>query len=225
LLDSMDALDTKYAGEKFKERKTAARKQEAGDKKAKAKGDYGDGKAKLNSTWMRGIVARLRDTRSILIVLSQERDNINAGMFEDDRTHAGGRSLKFYATWQLWSSVGTKMKKLVNGKERQIGIIANIAIKKNRLTGKEWTVKVPIYHSTGIDDTSGCVDFLVDEKHWKKNDSGIITVPEFDFKGKRAELVQYIEKNDLEFEMRDEVVTVWREIENQCRVERKNRYE
>jgi RecA/RadA recombinase len=106
LLDSMDSLDSEYSEKKFQEAKKAAR----GD--GKAKGDYGDGKAKINSTRLRRVVARLAKTGSILIILSQTRDNINAGMFDEPQTFAGGHALRFYATVQLWSSVGSKIKKL-----------------------------------------------------------------------------------------------------------------
>ncbi|RKZ05953.1 hypothetical protein DRQ25_15030, partial [Candidatus Fermentibacteria bacterium] len=89
LLDSMDALDSKYAEAKFQESKKAARKG------TKAKGDYGDGKAKMNSTRIRRVVSRLTATGSILIILSQTRDNVGGGLFDPQQTSAGGRALKF----------------------------------------------------------------------------------------------------------------------------------
>ena len=217
LLDSMDALSSKYARSKFEEKKKADRKG------TKAAGDYGDGKAKLNSTHIREIVADIRDTKCILIVLSQTRDNIGASMFEPQKTSAGGHALKFYATWQLWSSVGKRLKKTVNGKDRQTGIIARIAIKKNRMTGKEWTVEIPIYHSRGIDDTGACIDFLVEEKHWKGDEKRIIA-PEVDFEGSRGKLIKHIEDGDFERTLKAVVTEVWREVEAACQVTRKSRY-
>ena len=109
------------------------------------------------------MVARLRDTQCILIVLSQTRDAFDAGMFDPKQTVAGGRALKFYATWQMWSAVGKRHTRIVNGTKRQIGINSRLSIKKNRLTGKEWTVEVPIYWSSGMDDIGSMVSFLVDE--------------------------------------------------------------
>lgn len=75
--------------------------------------------------------------------------------------------MKFYATLELWTSVKEKIKKVVRGKPRQLGIVASVQVKKNRLTGKESTVEVPFYHSCGIDDTGSCVDYLVEEGRWK----------------------------------------------------------
>jgi len=220
VLDSMDALSSDYEGKKFDEAKNASRKGKD------AKGSYGDGKAKMNSTYLRRAVARIRDTGSVLIVISQTRDNIDAGMFEPSKTRSGGHALKFYAAAEIWSSVGGKLKKTVHGKDRQIGIVARLAIKKNRITGKEWSVQVPLHWSTGIDDVGSMVDFLTDEKQWPVNKSGQID-GSGDFKGcsgYREQVIQYIEENDLEGDMRELVADVWGTVEDAYKVERKSRY-
>ena len=117
------------------------------------------------------------------------------------------------------------MKKDVKGNKLKLGIVARLSIQKNRLTGREWTVKVPIYNETGIDDVGSCVDFLVDWKHWKKDRSGVITAPDLDFKGQRSKLIQHIEQNDMEVDLRAEVVEQWMQVVEACKVERKRRYE
>src|SRR5690606_25785618 len=117
-----------------------------------------------------------------------------------------------------------KLKKTVNEKDRQIGIISRISVKKNRLTGKEWTVEVPIYWSIGIDDVGSCVDFLIEEKHWKKDGQGKIDAKEFEFVGTRNKLIDHIEHEGLEFDLRQLVAEAWKKIEDGCRVERKSRY-
>lgn len=217
LLDSMDALSSKYEGEKFDEAKKADRKGTT------AKGDYGDGKAKINSRYMRRVAAELRDTDCILIIISQARDNIDAGMFEEQETHAGGRALKFYAGWQMLSAIGSKLWKEINGTNRQIGINCKLKIKKNRLTGKEWSVQVPIYWSYGFDDIGSCVDFLIDEKHWKTEGNKVVA-SELDLKEFRSNLPKKIEELGLEVELRSVVTEVWKNIEAQCVVQRKPRY-
>lgn len=217
LLDSMDALTTKYEGDKFQEKKNANRKGTV------AKGDYGDGKAKINSSYIRGIAQRLRDTDCMMIVLSQTRDNIDAGMFDpDEEVAAGGRALKFYAAFQLWMNVGRRLTKEINGKNRQIGIISKVKVKKNRLTGKEWSVEVPIYWSHGIDNTGSMIDFLIEEKHWP---SGRLEAPEFEFAGPKIKLLRKIEEENLEPKLETIVTQVWNEIVRQCVVERKNKYQ
>jgi len=227
LLDSMDSLGTKCAREKFKENKTATRKG------TKPKGDYGDGKAKINSTWIRDITSRIRDTNSILIVLSQERDKMDATMFDPEKAVvAGGRALKFYASFQLWLAVGRTLYKNVNGNRRQTGIICRTSIRKNRLSGKQWSVEVPIHWSYGIDDIGSMVDFLVKEKKWKRGksdegDSGPITAEDFGFVGPREELIDLIETGGkpMELSLVDLVEEVWKDIEVQCTLDRKPKYD
>jgi recombination protein RecA len=218
LLDSMDALSTDYEGKKFGERKQAFR-----DGK-KAPGDYGDGKAKINSTWIRTIVSRLRDTKCSLIVLSQTRDNIGGTIYDPPSTTAGGRALKFYATLQLWSVVGSKLVKTVNGKKRQIGVNTRFTVKKNRMSGREWSVEIPIYYSVGIDDIGSCVDFLVDEKYWSRA-GDTIDAHDIGVRARKPHLIAAIEKQGLEFNLRQTVAEVWRDIADKCQEVRKSRYE
>lgn len=221
LLDSMDALDSEYAGKKFQEAKKAARKG------TKAKGDYGDGKAKKNSTYIRGMVARLKASGSILIVLSQTRDNIDAGLFDEQKTHAGGHALKFYATVQLWSSVGSKIKKTVAEREMPVGVHCRVKLKKNRLTGKERTVEIPIYYDTGIDDIGGMVDYLTYWKFWPKNKGGVIDASS-DFDGvtkRREDLIKWIEDNGMREDLEDVVEEAWHSIEARLSVERQSKYD
>lgn len=236
LVDSFDALSSDYEEKKFTEHRKAFEKAEkkAENKKssdsedesktdAAPKGDYGDGKAKIHSRYMRGIIPRLRDTGSIVIGLSQERDNITGGMFDPANVVSGGRALKFYATWQLWSCLGAKISKKVNDTNRQIGITSRISVKKNRLTGKEWTIDIPMHWSSGIDEVGSLVQFMIDENQWKKS-NGKIIVPDFSFEGAQEKLIRKIEEEDLEFELRSLVTLAWREIEAKCEVVRKPRY-
>lgn len=218
VLDSMDVLSSNYDHKKFTEKKNASRGGKA------AKGDYGDGKAGINSRYIRRSLTTLRDTGSILIVINQTRDNPAAGLFESKKTHSGGHALSFYATLKLWSSVAGPIKREVRGKKRVIGNRIRVAVKRSRITGKQRTVTVPIYPTHGIDDTGSCIEFLVDEKHWKKNDGGIITAPEFDHAGRGASLVKVIEEAKDERNLRRLTARVWREIEDACVIEREPRY-
>lgn len=222
VLDSQDALGSEAAKAKFEEQK------EAYEKGKESKGSYGDGKAKYHSENIRNVLSGIRETKSILIVIGQTRDNVT-GMGFDKKTRSGGKSLRFYATLEIWSSVQEKLYKNVNGKKRQIGILANIKIKKNRFTGKNSEVTIPIYTSIGIDDTGSCVDFLLEEKHWKLiqkkgEDTKVIDAVELDFQGSRGALIRHIEENDLEPDLRQIVGDVWQEIQDAMAIHRKNKY-
>jgi RecA/RadA recombinase len=237
VLDSENALSSQDEQAKFKKNKSIRRKAAAkqrgettaaegdDDTDEKQKGSYGDGKAKKHSQLLRQLLlTRLRETQSIFIIISQTRDRIGIGGMFNPKTRSGGRALKFYAAAEIWTSPAKKIYKSVRGKPRQVGVIVKIAIEKNRLTGKEWSIEIPIYWSYGIDDLGSCVDFLTTEKHWK-NVKGRIEAPEFDFKGYKDQLIQKIQEDGRERKLRIIVGKVWREIEQACTLKRKPRYD
>lgn len=222
ILDSMDGLSSEPELDKFQERKIAARKGKD------VAGSYGDGKAKTNSMGIRTSLSKLRDTGSILILINQTRDNVGGGLFEAKKTRSGGHALTFYATIELWSSVAGKIKKTVRGTQRVIGVNCRVRVKKNRVTGRERTVEIPIYYSMGIDDVGSCVDYLVREKQWSKAEKGgsINTKDDLGLEKplSRKELIKTIESKGLEQEVRSLVAEVWADIESACEENRKKRY-
>lgn len=221
VLDSMDALDVEEDEAKFNERKEAYEKGKSLDKLS---GSYGVAKAKMNSTNMRREMHKLANTGSILIVLSQTRDRIGFGAQFDPRTRSGGRALKFYATLEMWSSVREALKSsAVNGKEREQGIICKIEVKKNKLNGRRRVVEIPIYHSYGIDDVGGCIDYLIEEKHWAKANK--IDATELGVAFKYDKLANWIDENNKVEELHAIVQKVWDTVERKSSVNRKRRYE
>lgn len=220
ILDSMDSLTSEPEGKKFDEHKKAYREH----KDKKVKGSMGDGKAKVNSAMLRRVIGKpLRNSGSILIIINQTRDNLGALPFEPKKIGSGGHALKFYACFEMWSSVVGQIKKTVGDKKRQLGIKSKIRIKKNRVTGRDRTVIIPIYHSFGIDDIGSCIDYLIDEGEWKKGKE--INAKGLGIKGSRNKLIRLIERNNLEKDLRELVADVWNEIEEACIIKRKRRYE
>lgn len=226
VLDSQDSLTSSSSLKKFLKQKGAA---EEGEDSA---GSFGDGKAKYHSEHLRQVLAGLRKTKSILIIIGQTRDNLGMGF--ETKTRSGGRALRFYANLEIWTSVAGKIKKVVREKERTIGVKCLAEVKKNRVTGKigkDRSVTIPIYYDLGIDDIGSCVDFLITEKHWpsvKKEDKvvkGIFNAHDVVFEGSRTAIVRHIEEEDLEEKVRMLTAKVWQEIERECRPDRKRRYE
>jgi len=218
VLDSQDALTSSASNKKFRKQKAAAEAEKD------AAGSYGDGKAKYHSEHLRLALSGIRRLKSILIIIGQTRDNIGFGF--EKKTRAGGRSLRFYANLEIWTSVFGKLKRKVRGRDRTIGMKCLAEVKKNRITGKigkDRQAIVPIYFGTGIDDVGSCVDFLVTEKHWKKS-NGVIDAPEVGANGTRGEVIRHIEEQNLELPLRKLTGQVWREIEAECIIERKKRY-
>jgi hypothetical protein len=228
LLDSQDALDAKADRKHFDKNKKAFRKKQGATEDApKSKddevtGSYGTAKAKVHSENIRRVQSPLYDTGSILIILGQSRDAINA--MHGGRTRGGGRALVFYATVQIVTSLIWKIKKKVNDIDRKIGSKVKCEVVRSRLTGKQRTVEVDVYNSTGIDDLGSCVDYLVREGWWSKSKEGVIDAKEFKIKGGRDKLIRLIEKNNHEDRLRKIVGKCWDEVEEALVVKRKNRY-
>lgn len=227
VLDSMDSLDTLDDEDKFNEWKDAF------ERGKETKGSYGMSKAKFNSVNIRRLMGRLAESGSILVIISQTRDDINPRTFTT-KTRAGGRALRFYATVEVWSSVVGSLKKTYKDQERELGSIVKFDVKKNRLTGSKRQVIVPIYTSVGIDDVGSCVDYLLKEKVWQnvkankkeKTPAGILATgigPSI-IKS-RERLILHIERNDLEEDVRELVGMTWQAVEDAIAIERKSRYE
>ena len=220
VLDSIDGLSTEDDEAKVKEQRDARAKGKS------VSGTYGMSKAKRLKAILRHATSTvgLRTSGSILIVLCQTIDNVGTGFSEKDR--AGGNAITFFATVDMWLSVKTSLKKKVKDKDRPIGILTQVNIKKNRITGKRYEkCAVPILHSVGIDDTGGCVDYLVEEGHWKKGGGGISAPSVADSPMTREKLIEYIEAEGLERKLRLAVRECYREISEATKVVRKPRYE
>jgi len=215
ILDSMDSLSSEEEIEKFDKTKKALRQGK------EVAGSYTDGKAKKNSANLRRLLTPLRKSESILIVINQTRDNLGFGFKK--KTRSGGWALQFYATIELWSSVKELITKVIKGKKRQLGALCSIRVKKNRVTGRDRTITIPIYHSFGIDDIGSCVDYLLEEGYWKQKGKTIIA-KEFSFKDSKGNLIKHIESEGMEKDLRDIVAEVWNEIEDLCKIKRKKRY-
>lgn len=226
IMDSMDVLVPREDTKKYqKQKKVRSGLRKTGNVEKEEPGTYGTAKAKLNSTLLRPAVSKLKKNGSILLIISQTRDNINA-MGYDKKTRSGGHALNFYATLSLWSSVKQHiMSKPVRGKQREMGIVSKVRIKKNRQTGRDRSVFVPVYHSFGLDDTGSMVDYLVEEKGWGKGPKGI-NAKEFEQTLRREDLIKYIENKKSRTALLKKIVKrVWNEIESACIIERKSRYE
>jgi len=226
--DSMDGMDTMADEEKFQEWKKSF------DSGKEASGSFGVSKAKLNSVNLRRVVGKLEQSDSLLIIISQTRDNISPMSFVK-KTRSGGHALQFYSTLEIWTSVSKKITKDHRGKKRHIGSYISLAVKKNRLTGKEVEVTIPIYHSYGIDDVGSCVDFLVAEGAWDNNRNVIIPKDkdglEIDGlgtsafkKAKRDTLISRIESEGKVQELRDLTQQEWDLISEAVTLKRSPRY-
>jgi len=223
VVDSMDSLSAEADDEKFKSRKKKARGNSTEDES----GSYGTAKAKANSTMLRTVMGKLEESGSILVVISQTRDNIGFGSQYNPRTRSGGRALRFYADVEVWTSVIRQVKKTYRGKKRPIGTVVKLEVQKNRNNGKMSTVEVPFFYSVGIDEVGSMVDYLVGEGVWeeaKKTKTITATGLGPELHGRRETLIKTLEEQDMVPDLRELCSQVWQEIEEAIAVKRKSRY-
>lgn len=218
VLDSMDALDSEGDLAKFKSgMKKRAQKRDGETVKAEA-GSYGMIKAKTNSEILRRICGRLRKTRSLLIIISQTRDNIGFGFTE--QTCAGGRALKFYCTHEIWMAV----KKTLVRSKIQIGVTSGVSIKKNSLTGKLRKVDFNIYYDYGLDDIGSMIDLLLELEYWKKVKNSI-EAKEFNVIVTQVKLIELIESDPKNITKLKQITKKqWLVRERNARLGRKKRF-
>lgn len=219
VLDSMDALDSEADAAKLEE---DASKHAKGKKVEK--GSYGTGKARDNSKYLRSIINALNDTGSILIVISQTRKNIGIGAMFNPETYSGGDSLTFYSHMRIWTKIKKTLKKDIKGKKYVYGNLLQYTIKKNRIEGWEGSIDIPFLKRSGLDDVGASVNYLLNVNHWKKS-GGKVDATELGLKLDPESLVQEIQTKGLEKQLNKIVRVVYKDIEKQCTVIRKKKYE
>lgn len=218
IVDSADGLKTEASKELNRENR---KKREAGKDTGKS---YDMGHAKIHSGRLPDVIHDLNRLGCILAIIAQTRDNVNAGLFEDDKTRSGGHALKFYAHSEVWLSCGAAIKRTANGKEREIGRVANCKVKKNRVNGKARQVKVSILPEFGIDDTGSMFEWLVEEK-FLESKGGRYASPWYEKSYTKEELIRKLEDDDRVTELKAFVQEKWDGIEEELKVERKPRYQ
>jgi len=217
VLDSMDALSSDEEVAYFQESKDA---HEAGKS---INGSYNGQRAKKNSQFFRKIAASLKKTGSVLIIISQTRDNVTGFGVEKKRA-GGGNSLKFYTRLEAWFSHLKTITKTHKGQPRNVGIESQVNIKKNHHTGIKSKAVITIYHSYGIDDIGDCIEYLLEEGVWKKSGQSI-TADTWDFKGTKEKLIEHIENKDLLYDLRELVGKTYCDVQDAISLKRKKRYE
>jgi RecA/RadA recombinase len=185
VLDSLDSLSS-----------IADQKKKAEDAKKVAKGkepdgSYGDGKAKWLSGFFRQYVDDISSNRSIIVVISQTRDNIGFGAQFKPKIRSGGNALEFYSKHELWLAY----KKQLKSKDLPIGGDVQAKVTKNKVTGKRRDAYFSIYYDYGIDDITSMIQFLVDVKYWGTAGQKIVA-DEFGETCTMKKLVKEIESSD-----------------------------
>jgi recombination protein RecA len=124
------------------------------------KGTYGASKAKLLSQLFRRLVRSLAEKDITLIVVSQIRENIDAGMFAKKWTRSGGKALDFYCSQVLYLSQIEKIKKTIKGITRVTGTRVKAVVEKNKISLPYREAEFQILFGFGVNDRAACLDYL-----------------------------------------------------------------
>jgi len=215
VLDSFDAIGSLAENEKIVENR---KKHEDGKKET---GDYNMAKQKKSGQYFREMVKYMRKKKCSLLIISQVRENIGV-MFGAKYTRSGGKALDFYASQAIWLAETAKMIKM----DRAIGIRVKARITKNKCWKPFRECFFDILFDYGIDDVTSNINYLYDlidkigklkskrEKvEWDNNEYTV------------SGLVNYIEENNLEEELKKRVIEKWNKIEDSISPnERKKKY-
>ena len=212
VLDSFDALTSKAAIKKAKQR--------AGLLKAPKKqaGSYNMEKPKEFSLLMSSYEKEIMKNGSLLIVVSQTRQNI--GNTFEPVTRSGGNALRFYSTHEMWLTYFNPYK---SKKGLQIGSNTGVKVSKNKLTGKKRVISFPKYDAIGIDDIKANIEFLIEEDFLENP-----TPQTYGLLNKTAtktNLITHIEQNHLRKELQVLVGECWNEREIDSLLDRPRRFE
>lgn len=184
-------------------------------------GSYNGSKPKFLSQFFSQIAKPLADMESIIITISQTRDNMG-GL--GGKTRSGGKALGFYANTEVWLAPPFKNKtisKTVDGKEDDIGHRVTFKVKKNRVSGKPRAVTVSILTNYGIDDIATSLEWLAE---YKFIDIKKIEIPNIDCVGTKDKVIKFIEDNDLEPVLKEYLQKCWDERESKLMPDRKPKF-
>lgn len=128
-------------------------------------------RAKQMDKWLRTRNGSYESLGITVILINQLRSKIGASQFEDPDTTPGGKATRFYASIRVGIYGGKQITKKIKGKERRIGRLTSIRIKKNKVAPPKPTLKgAEVYftddHDNGIGFNKyfGLPDILIEKE-------------------------------------------------------------
>jgi len=165
-------------------------------------------RARQMSKALRKFILPLALSNTTLFCIDQTRDKV--GSFVGGETVSGGRSLKFYASTQIYLQMDSKVK---NKNNKVIGHWVKFDIVKNKVGPPYRQGRFLILFDYGLDDISSNLYFLSFEEHGKDDANKLSTkITLLGEEKKMSTWVTLIEKEGLEQELREAVVAKWKEV-------------
>jgi recombination protein RecA len=133
------------------------------------KGSYGTQKAKTLSIFFRTTGYKIEQSKVLLLIVSQVRDNIGA-MFGEKYKRSGGHALDHHASQILWLSHVKTLKKTINKVDRPYGILVKAKAKKNKVGLPLRDAEFTFRFGYGIEDVEASVAWLKEVDRLKDAD-------------------------------------------------------
>jgi len=155
----------------------------------------------------------------IMVCSNQVRENQDAGKYGAKFKSTGGFAIGFYASLRLRAMNPEKIwvKKTVAGKEvkRCIGVETTFEVFKSSIWKPYHTAPVCIIFDYGIDDIRMNLQYI---KDFTKNT--VYQVGETKLSNSLDESIKLVEEQNLQRELKREVINLWEEIESKFTTER-----
>ena len=155
-LDSLDGLSDITRDERSEEREKNYDKGEGATNKA---GSYQMEKQEfLSQEFFSNKANKFAETSALLLIISQVRENIGAGLFGKKYKRSGGKALDFYSNTVVWFALIHKIIK----KDRIIGVVLEACTTKSRTPRPFRKCRFTVYFDYGIDNIGSNLDYLFD---------------------------------------------------------------
>ena len=211
VVDSLDGITSEEI-----EGQIDARMEAHAKDKEYTKGSYQGEKPKfLSSVFLPKIAEVCHRKNCLVILVSQLRDNIGAGLYAPKDRVSNGRALLFYSDARIWFT----SKQTVEVNDRAIGYILHVTTKKMRGPRPGREAMVSLYFSYGIDNVGTNVDFLYDLRTPERGELKKTEAKALDWEGQivsRDDLIALIEINNLEDKLSAKVRAKWNELETEA---------
>ncbi len=183
---------------------------------------YGMRRAKEFSEELRKTCRIITQHNLLMVCSNQVRQNLDAGPYGQRYKSPGGEAMGFYSSLRLRCSSGEKLKvsRSIRGKEhkRVIGVKTEIEVFKSSVWRPYRTAEVYIIFDYGIDDIRANLRYI-------KGITGnsLYQVGETKLGKSLSDAIHRVEEDGLERQLKDEVISLWNEIETKFEEPRKPR--
>jgi recombination protein RecA len=183
---------------------------------------FGGRRAKEFSEGLRKTCRLIKDKNYIHVCSNQVREVIGATKYQEKTKSPGGKALEFYPSLRLRFNTPSKMKleKKIAGKDRTriVGVETTIDVFKSSIWKPFRSADVSIIFDYGIDDIRQNLQYI---KDYTSNKTYMLEGQPLSNDIKKA--IQMIERDNLELRLKEEVIDLWEEIENQFSTHRKSK--